>query len=156
MSTQEALRMARNAGKDLVEIQPNARPPVCRIMDFGKFQYEQKKRQSEQKRNQSKTTVKEIKFRPTTDIGDYKVKHKKIIDFLSRGDKVKVTVRFRGREMMHRDLGMDLLERLKKDLGKRVNVDQEGKLEGRQMTMVVSPNKSFVEADESVEEDVQE
>lgn len=153
MSTQEALRMARSAGKDLVEIQPNARPPVCRIMDFGKYQYEQKKRQTEQKRNQTKTTVKEIKFRPTTDIGDYKVKYKKIVDFLSRGDKVKVTVRFRGREMMHRDLGMDLLERLKIDLDKRVNVDQEAKLEGRQMSMVLSQSKGFVETEETPEGD---
>lgn len=147
--------MARDAGKDLVEIQPNSRPPVCRIMDYGKFQYEQSKRKAQQKRNQKVTTVKEIKFRPTTDVGDYGVKSKKIIAFLSRGDKVKVTVRFRGREMMHRDLGMGLLQRLRKDLGDSAVVDQQPKLEGRQMTMVLSPGKGLLvdekDADQSDE-----
>jgi translation initiation factor IF-3 len=145
MRTQDAQRMAREAGKDLVEIQPNAKPPVCRIMNFGKFQYEQSKRRSQQKRNQKVIALKEIKFRPTTDVGDYKVKLKKISDFLVRGDKVKVTVRFRGREMMHRDLGLDLLERLKKDLLDLAVVDMEAKLEGRQMTMGLSPGKKAIE-----------
>jgi translation initiation factor IF-3 len=146
MQTREAQRMARDAGKDLVEIQPNSRPPVCRIMDYGKFQYEQKKRRSEAKKKQTITSVKEIKFRPTTDVGDYKVKFKKITDFLVRGDKVKATVRFRGREMMHRDLGMELLNRLKTDLADMAIVDMAPKLEGRQMTMVMSPGKAAVEA----------
>lgn len=146
MQTRDAQRMAREAGKDLVEIQPNARPPVCRIMDFGKFQYEQKKRRAEAKKKQTVTTIKEIKFRPTTDVGDYKVKFKKITDFLIRSDKVKVTVRFRGREMMHRDLGIELLERLQKDLGEMAVVDMQPKLEGRQMTMLVSPGKAAVAA----------
>lgn len=151
MRTQEAARKARDAGKDLVEIQPNARPPVCRIMDFGKFQYELSKKRSQAKRNQKVTSVKEIKFRPTTDVGDYKVKYKKILDFLTRGDKVKATVRFRGREMMHRDLGMQLLARLKKDLVNLAIVDQEPKLEGRQMTMVLSQGKELAAAAKEAE-----
>ena len=134
--------MARESNMDLVEIQPNAKPPVCRVMDFGKFQYEQSKRRSQQKRNQKVTSVKEIKFRPTTDIGDYKVKFRKITDFLSRGDRVKATVRFRGREMMHRNLGLELLERLKVDLADMAIVEQEAKVEGRQMTMVLSQGKA--------------
>lgn len=149
MRTQEAQRMARDANKDLVEIQPNARPPVCRVMDYGKFQYEQSKKRSEQKRKQKVTSVKEIKFRPTTDVGDYGIKSKKIIDFLARGDKVKVTVRFRGREMMHRNLGMELLERLQKDLGDTAVVEQHPKLEGRQMTMVLSQGKAQKSASDS-------
>jgi translation initiation factor IF-3 len=152
MRISDAQRRAREAGKDLVEIQPNSQPPVCRIMDFGKFQYEQSKRRSEQRRNQKVVTVKEIKFRPTTDIGDYNVKFKKITDFLVRGDKVKATVRFRGREMMHRDLGMELLDRLKTDLAGMAVIDQPAKLEGRQMTMLMSPGKAALDAAKEAEE----
>jgi translation initiation factor IF-3 len=153
MRTSDAQRRAREVGKDLVEIQPNAQPPVCRIMNFGKFQYEQSKRRAEQKRNQKVATVKEIKFRPTTDVGDYKVKFKKITDFLVRGDKVKATVRFRGREMMHRDLGMELLDRLKADLADMALIDQPAKLEGRQMTMLMSPGKAALEAAKEAEQE---
>jgi translation initiation factor IF-3 len=126
---------------DLVEISPNAKPPVCRIMDYGKFQFEQNKHRAAQKKKQKLVHVKEVKFRPATDVGDYNVKLKKIRTFLDRGDKVKVSLRFRGREMQHRELGLELLNRIKVDLGSTVVVEQQPKLEGRQMTMVVAQGK---------------
>ena len=133
----EAMDQAKAVSLDLVEISPNAEPPVCRIMDYGKFQFDQNKRYAVSKKKQKQVQVKEIKFRPTTDVGDYNVKLRKIIVFLERGDKVKVSVRYRGREMQHRQLGMELLNRLKDDLPDNLIVEQEPKLEGRQMAMVV-------------------
>jgi translation initiation factor IF-3 len=133
--------MARAAAVtlDLVEIVPNAEPPVCRIMDFGKFKFESSKKKGAAKKKQKKTQVKEIKFRPVTDIGDYNIKLRNMIKFLEVGDKTKVTVRFRGREMAHRDLGMAMLKRVEKDLEEYGTVEQFPKMEGRQMIMVMSP-----------------
>ena len=139
ISTYKALDQAKSVGLDLVEIQPNARPPVCRIMDYGKYLYDLKKKQGMQKKNQRTTQVKEIKFRPNTDVGDYQIKLKKIQLFLARGDKVKISLRFRGREMQHRHLAMELLQRLAGDLKEVAQVEQHPKLEGRQMIMVVAP-----------------
>ena len=133
----QALAKAQAVSLDLVEISPNVDPPVCRIMDYGKFVFDKKKRLSAGKKKQRQTQVKEIKFRPTTDIGDYTVKLRKIIAFLERGDKVKVSLRFRGREIQHKELGMDLLNRIKADLPDEAVVEQAPKLEGRQMSMVV-------------------
>lgn len=141
MKTEEALARAEEAGLDLVEISPNAKPPVCRIMDYGKYLFELSKKRSAQKKKQKLIQVKEVKFRPVTDIGDYQVKLRKIQSFLERGDKVKISLRFRGREMQHQRLGLELLDRIKKDLGE-VIVEQEPKLEGRQMTMVVVLGKA--------------
>ena len=137
----EAIDQAKSVSLDLVEISPNAEPPVCRIMDFGKFQFNQNKRNSVAKKKQKQINVKEVKFRPSTDIGDYNVKLRKIVNFLERGDKVKISVRYRGREMQHRELGMELLIRLKADLPENLVIEQEPKLEGRQMAMVVMLNK---------------
>ena len=142
MATHDALWCALDVGLDLVEISPTAKPPVCRIMDYGKYLFEQSKKKAAAKKNQKQVQVKEVKFRPVTDVGDYNVKVRKIISFLERGDKVKVSLRFRGREMQHRELGLDLLERVKKDLPLGLLVEQEPKLEGRQMTMVVALGKS--------------
>lgn len=138
--TDRALTMAEEAGLDLVEISPTAKPPVCRIMNFGKYQFEQSKRKAAQKKKQRLVHLKEVKFRPGTDVGDYQVKLRKIATFLDRGDKVKVSLRFRGREMQHRELGLELLGRVKRDLGNIV-VEQKPRLEGRQMTMVVMKAK---------------
>ena len=142
MTTSDAVRKAQNAGLDLVEISPTAKPPVCRIMDYGKYIFDQNKKQAAAKKKQKQVHVKEVKFRPGTDIGDYNVKVRKIISFLERGDKVKVSLRFRGREMQHRELGLELLQRVKGDLPEGLVVEQEPKLEGRQMTMVVAMGKS--------------
>lgn len=141
MSTSEALDKAKDAGLDLVEISPNVEPPVCRLMDFGKYQFELNKKKAAAKKKQKKFQVKEIKFRPTTDIGDYQVKLRNITRFLADGDKVKVTVRFRGREMQHKELGLNMLNRLKEDLVELAVVEQEPKLEGRQIMMVIAPQK---------------
>ena len=138
VSIDQAILKAQNVGLDLVEISPNVEPPVCRIMDYGKFLFDKKKRLTAGKKKQRQMQVKEIKFRPTTDIGDYTVKLKKIITFLERGDKVKVSLRFRGREIQHKELGMDLLTRIKGDLPEGAVVEQAPKLEGRQMSMVVA------------------
>ncbi len=134
-----ALEMAEKAGMDLVEISPNADPPVCRVMDYGKFLYEESKRKASARKNQKQTQVKEIKFRPGTDIGDYNIKLGKLKAFLEGGDKTKVTIRFRGREMAHKDLGMQLLKRVQADLEGIGGVEQFPKLEGRQMIMVLGP-----------------
>ena len=131
--------MAFEAGLDLVEISPNANPPVCKIMDYGKYKYEQQKRESEARKKQKVIEVKEIKFRPGTDTHDYEVKMRSVIKFLQNGDKVKMTLRFRGREMAHQDLGRDLLERVAEDVKDVGKVENMPKVEGRQMTMMIGP-----------------
>ena len=136
-----ARQSAVDAGLDLVEIVPNADPPVCRVMDHGKYRYENSKQKQQAKKKQKKTTVKEIKFRPGTEEADYKVKLRNLIRFLSDGDKTKVTLRFRGREMAHQELGAKLLERVEADLEEYGKVEQYPKLEGRQMVMVLAPLK---------------
>ena len=131
--------MATEAGLDLVEISPNANPPVCKIMDFGKYKYEQQKRESEARKKQKTIEVKEVKFRPNTDIHDYDVKMRNVLKFLENGDKVKVTLRFRGREMAHQDLGRDLLNRVADDVAELGKVENMPKVEGRQMIMMIGP-----------------
>lgn len=133
------LEMAKEAGLDLVEISPNATPPVCKIMDLGKFKYEQQKREAEARKKQKVIDVKEVKFRPGTDIHDYDVKMRNVMRFLEAGDKVKITLRFRGREMAHQNLGLELLNRVKDDVGEAGKIDNMPKLEGRQMVMMISP-----------------
>ncbi|CAG7856192.1 Translation initiation factor IF-3 [biofilm metagenome] len=137
----EAKQLAYDADLDLVEISPNADPPVCKVMNFGKFQFEQSKKLQQAKKKQKQIQVKEIKFRPGTEEGDYQVKLKSLIKFLNEGDKTKVTVRYRGREMAHRELGMDVLKRIEADLEELAIVEQFPKLEGRQMVMVLAPKK---------------
>ena len=134
-----ALELAEDAGLDLVEISPNANPPVCKIMDFGKYKYEQQKRESEARKKQKVIDVKEIKFRPGTDTHDYEVKMRNVYKFLENGDKVKITLRFRGREMAHLNLGRELLERISEDVEEHGKVENMPKMEGRQMTMMVGP-----------------
>lgn len=141
VSTREALRAAEESGLDLVEISPTAKPPVCRIMDYGKFLFEVSKKQAEAKKKQKQIQVKELKFRPTTEEGDYQVKLRNLIRFLEHGDKVKITLRFRGREVAHQDLGMKILERLQQDTAEFGIVEQQAKREGRQLLMVLSPKK---------------
>lgn len=141
ISTREALRAAEEGGLDLVEISPTARPPVCRIMDYGKFLFELSKKQAEAKKKQKQIQVKELKFRPATEEGDYQVKLRNLIRFLQQGDKVKVTLRFRGREMAHQDLGMKIMERLQQDTAEYAIIEQHAKREGRQLLMVLSPKK---------------
>ena len=141
MSRDEALSVASESGLDLVEIQPNAEPPVCRIMDFGKFLFDQKKQKALAKKKQKQTQVKEVKFRPGTDEGDYRVKLRNLIRFLKEGDKTKVTMRFRGREHAHRELGLELLRRVEGDLAEFGTVEQQPQMEGRQMVMVLGPKK---------------
>ncbi len=136
--------MAEQAEVDLVEIAPNASPPVCRLMDYGKFKYQEQKRLHEAKAKQKVIQVKEVKFRPATDEGDYQVKLRNVRRFIDDGDKAKVTLRFRGREMAHQELGMRVLERIREDLGDTVQVEAMPKLEGRQMVMVLSPRKKAV------------
>ncbi len=140
----EALRMAEERNVDLVEIAPMAQPPVCKLMDYGKFRYREQKKAHEAKLKQKQIQVKEIKFRPGTDEGDYKIKLGKLIQFLEDGDKAKVTLRFRGREMAHQEFGVRLLERVKADLEPVGIVEQFPKLEGRQMVMVLAPKKKVV------------
>lgn len=135
----EALRLADEAELDLVEISPLAEPPVCRIMDYGKFKYAESKKQHEAKLKQKQVQVKEIKFRPGTDEGDYNIKLRNLVRFLQDGDKTKITLRFRGREMAHQEIGMRLIERIKADLDEYGVVEQFPKMEGRQMVMVLSP-----------------
>ena len=141
MSSRQALAMAEEAGLDLVEIAPLAKPPVCRLMDFGKFKYQEAKRAAEAKSKQKQIQVKEVKFRPGTDEGDYQIKLRNLNRFLLDGDKAKVTLRFRGREMAHQEFGMRLLERVKSDLEAIAVVEQFPKLEGRQLIMVLAPQK---------------
>ncbi len=134
-----AMVLAQEAGLDLVEISPNAVPPVCKIMDFGKFKYEQQKREAEARKKQKIIEVKEIKFRPGTDTHDYDVKMRAVQKFLGEGDKVKVTLRFRGRELAHQDVGLELLHRVAADVGEAGKVEQMPKLEGKQMVMMIGP-----------------
>jgi translation initiation factor IF-3 len=141
VSIREALQIARDAELDLVEISPDADPPVCKVMDFGKHVYEAKKQQAAAKKNQVRTQVKEMKFRPGTEEGDYQVKLRNLIRFLEHGDKAKVTLRFRGREMAHQEIGMELIKRIEADLEAWGTVEQHAKMEGRQLTMVVAPKK---------------
>ena len=135
----EALAKATEAGFDLVEVSPNADPPVCKILDFGKFKYEEQKRRNEARKKQKVIEVKEIKLRPGIDDHDYDVKMRSMVKFIDEGDKVKVTMRFRGRELAHQELGMNVLMRVKDDLDKVAKIEQVPRMEGRQMTMVLSP-----------------
>ena len=141
VTPRQAMAMAEEAGLDLVEISPNASPPVCKIMDFGKFKYEQQKRESEARKKQKTIEVKEVKFRPNTDTHDYDVKMRNVFRFLENGDKVKVTLRFRGREMAHQNLGRELLERVAEDVKEIGKVENMPKMEGRQMVMMIGPVK---------------
>ena len=145
-SARQALQMAEEAGVDLVEIAPMATPPVCRLMDFGKFKYQEAKRLAEAKKKQKVVEVKEIKFRPGTDENDYQIKLRNTIKFLQDGDKAKITLRFRGREMAHQEIGMRVLERIKLDLDQHALVEQFPKMEGRQLIMVLAPSKKQVKS----------
>ena len=144
VSLRAALDLAEETGVDLVEIAPMAQPPVCRLMDFGKFKYQEAKRAHDAKLKQKQIQVKEIKFRPGTDEGDYKIKLRNLIKFLQEGDKTKITLRFRGREMAHQEFGIRLLERVKADLLEYGVVEQFPKMEGRQLVMVIAPSKKVV------------
>ena len=139
LSAEEALEMAYEAGFDLVEVSPNADPPVCKILDYGKYKYEEQKKAAEARKKQKTIDVKEIKMRPGIDVHDYEVKMRSARRFLDDGDKVKVTIRFRGREMAHQELGMKVLDRVREDLDELAKVEQNPVKEGRLMTMVIAP-----------------
>jgi translation initiation factor IF-3 len=141
VNTRQALEMAAEAGLDLVEIVPTSEPPVCRLMDFGRFLFDQKKKRNEARKKQKQVQIKEVKFRPGTDEGDYQVKLRSLTRFLNEGDKAKVTMRFRGREHAHRDLGLEVLKRIEGDLAAISIVEQPAQMEGRQMVMVLGPKK---------------
>ncbi|WP_425477583.1 translation initiation factor IF-3 [Alkalisalibacterium limincola] len=141
LTRDQALEKAMEEGLDLVEIQPNADPPVCRIMDYGKFRFDAQKKASAAKKKQKQVELKELKFRPTTDVGDYDVKMRKLRGFLEEGDKVKINIRFRGREMAHQELGLAMAKKIEEDLADEVVVEQRPRLEGRQMVMMLSPKK---------------
>ena len=141
LSRDEAIALAEEAGMDLVEIQPTADPPVCRIMDYGKFKFEAQKKANAAKKKQKIVEIKELKFRPTTDDGDYNIKLRNLRRFLEEGDKVKVNIRFKGREMAHQELGMQMAARIEKDLAEEVVIEQRPRLEGRQMIMMVAPKR---------------
>ncbi|MCC7329413.1 MAG: translation initiation factor IF-3 [Gammaproteobacteria bacterium] len=141
VSREQALEMARSQELDLVEVSPTADPPVCRILDFGKFLFEQNKKAHAAKRKQKQIQVKEVKFRPGTEEGDYQIKLRNLIRFLGEGDKAKITLRYRGREMVHQELGFKLLQRVQQDLQEHGVVEQMPKLEGRQLVMVISPKR---------------
>ncbi|MEM7643204.1 MAG: translation initiation factor IF-3 [Pseudomonadota bacterium] len=140
VSPARARQMAEDAGLDLVEISPNANPPVCKIMDFGKYKYETQKKEAEARKKQKTIEVKEVKFRPNTDTHDYDVKMRNVTRFLEAGDKVKVTLRFRGREMAHQNLGRELLERVAEDTKEIGKIENFPKMEGRQMVMMIGPS----------------
>jgi translation initiation factor IF-3 len=142
MPLREGIELAKSVSLDLVEVSPNVDPPVCRIMDFGKYLFEQNKKAQTSKRKQKQVHVKEIKFRPGTDEGDYQIKLRKLIAFLENGDKTKITLRFRGREMAHQDIGANLLARVRGDLEEYASVEQMPQMEGRQMIMVMAPKKT--------------
>ncbi len=142
VATTMALEKAKEASLDLVEISPNVDPPVCKIMDHGRFRFELNKKQHSAKKKQKLVQIKEIKFRPGTEEGDYQVKLRNLVKFLENGDKTKITLRFRGREMAHRELGAKLLKRVEEDLSELATVEQFPKLEGRQMVMVMAPRKT--------------
>ncbi|MCY4148522.1 MAG: translation initiation factor IF-3 [Gammaproteobacteria bacterium] len=137
----EALEAADEVGVDLVEIAPNSDPPVCRLMDYGKYLYNESKRRQDAKKKQKQMAVKEIKFRPGTDVGDYDVKVRKLTEFLNSGNKAKVTMRFRGREMAHKELGIEMLDRVRNDLDPISEVEQHAQMEGRQMVMILTPKR---------------
>jgi translation initiation factor IF-3 len=141
LSRDQALQAAFDAEMDLVEIQPNADPPVCKIMDFGKFRFEQQKKANEAKKKSKQVEIKELKFRPTTDDGDYQIKLRNLRRFIAEGDKVKVNIRFRGREMAHTELGAAMAKRLEADLQDEVTIEQMPRFEGRQMVMMLAPKK---------------
>jgi translation initiation factor IF-3 len=141
MEIQAALEMADEVGMDLVEIAPNGEPPVCRIMDYGKFRFEQAKKASLAKKKQKNIQVKEVKFRPGTEEADYQVKMRNVRRFLEEGDKVKVTLRFRGRELAHKELGAAMLKRIETELAEDITVEQYPRMEGRQMVMMIAPKK---------------
>jgi translation initiation factor IF-3 len=138
---QDALSLAEGQGMDLVEIAPNGEPPVCRVMDYGKFKFEQAKKAQVAKKKQKNVQVKEVKFRPGTEVADYEVKMRNVRRFLDEGDKVKLTLRFRGREMAHKELGAAMLKRVETDLAEEITVEQYPRMEGRQMVMMISPKK---------------
>lgn len=150
----EARELAEEEGVDLVEIAPSAQPPVCRLMDYGKYLYQESKKKHDAKLRQKQIQVKEIKFRPNTDEGDYNIKLRSLVNFLEDGDKVKITLRFRGREMAHQEFGVRLLERVRDDLEEHAIVEQFPRLEGRQMVMVLSPKKKDIKAIKSKESDL--
>ena len=139
IATSEARNLALAVKLDLVEVSPNAKPPVCKIMDFGKYLYELKKQKNDAKKKQKKTQVKTLKYRPGTETGDYQIKFKKLVEFLENGDKVKIGIWFRGREMQHRELGMDMLNRIEEDTKEFAVVESKAKMEGRQLGMMLSP-----------------
>ena len=141
LTREEAIALAEESGMDLVEIQPTADPPVCRIMDYGKFKFEAQKKANAAKKKQKIVEIKELKFRPTTDDGDYNIKLRNLRRFLEEGDKVKVNIRFKGREMAHQELGMQMAARIEKDLAEEVTIEQRPRLEGRQMIMMVAPKR---------------
>ena len=141
MSRAQALEFAKDLGLDLVEVSPNADPPVCRVMDYGKYLFEESKKQHLARKKQKQIHVKEVKFRPGTEEADYQVKMRNLIRFLEAGDKAKVTLRFRGRELAHKEVGRAVLERVEKDLEELANVEQKPRFEGRQMVMIFAPKK---------------
>ncbi|MGD8408199.1 MAG: translation initiation factor IF-3 [Thiohalophilus sp.] len=141
ITIEEALKLAEDVELDLVEVAPDADPPVCRIMDYGKYKFEENKKRHAAKKKQKQIQIKEVKFRPGTEEGDYQVKLRNLIRFLNNGDKAKVTLRFRGREMAHQELGKQLLERVENDLAEIASVEQFPRMEGRQMVMVIAPKK---------------
>ena len=141
LSRDDALALAQESGMDLVEIQPNGDPPVCRIMDYGKYKFDAQKKAQAARKKQKQVEIKEVKFRPVTDIGDYQIKLRKMLEFLEQGDKVKVTIRFRGREMSHQDLGQKLARKVQEDVGENGQVESFPRLEGRQMIMMIGPKK---------------
>lgn len=142
MSPEKGLEMARNVGLDLVEVSPNAKPPVCKILDYGKYRYEQQKKANEAKKKQKTVDVKELKMRPTIEEHDYQVKLKKAKQFIEKEDKVKFSIRFRGREMAHQDVGREVMLRLLEDLQDIAKTELSPKMEGRQMIMIVAPDKA--------------
>ena len=142
VSVDEAIAMAEKVGLDLVEVSPNAAPPVCKILDYGKYKYEQQKKAHEAKKNQRVIHIKEVKLRPNIDKHDFDIKMRHVVKFLDAGDKVKVTLRFRGREMAHQQIGMQLLERVKETLVDKIRIEHQPSFEGRQVVMVVAPIKS--------------
>lgn len=141
MPVGKALEAAQDVSLDLVEISPNAEPPVCRVMDFGRYRFEQSKKQNAGKKKQKQQQLKEMKFRPGTEEADYRVKLKKLMEFIGNGDKAKVTLRFRGREMAHRELGLELLQRVEADMGELITIEQKPLMEGRQMVMLMAPRR---------------
>lgn len=141
LSRDEALAMAQDAGLDLVEIQPNGDPPVCRIMDFGKFKFEAQKKAHAAKKKQKQVEIKELKFRPVTDVGDYQIKMRNLRRFLEEGDKVKITIRFRGREMTHQELGRAMVDKITAEIAEDAVIEQFPRMEGRLMVMMIAPKK---------------